>query len=97
MEEGEESRDCWVVWEERKVGRLPRNAVSQRDRFGETSKSLDAREAIWSRRDWALGSGGRRESNADEVVVVVVVAAAAAVAAEAEAEAEEEEGRMVEG
>lgn len=94
MEEGEESRDCWMVWEERKVGRLPRNAVSQRDRFGETSKSLEAREAIWSRRDWALGSGGRRESNADDVMVVV---AAAAVAAEVEAEAEEEEGRMVEG
>lgn len=49
MEEGQDSsgiEDCDGVWEERKVGREPRNALSQRDLLGETSKSLDAREAI---------------------------------------------------
>lgn len=60
-----------VVWicEERKEGRDPRKADTQTVRFGETSKSLEAKEAIWRRRDCALGSGGRRESSADEVVV----------------------------
>ena len=49
---------------------MPRKEESQRDRLGETSKSLEAREAIWRRRDWALGRGGRRERSVEEVVVV---------------------------
>lgn len=69
VEEGEESGAVegsdWD-WEERKVGKDPRNALSQRDRFGETSKSLEAREAIWMRRDWALGRGARRERRVGE-------------------------------
>lgn len=57
MEEGEESEeeeeesDCCWDWEERKGGRVPRNEESQTERLGETSKSLEAREAIWRRRD----------------------------------------------
>ena len=65
VEEGEESSGVWD-WEERKVGRVPRKAVSQRERLGECSKSLEAREAIWIRRDWALGSGGRRERRVED-------------------------------
>lgn len=55
------------VWEERKLGMDPRKEESQRDRLGETSKSLEVREAIWRRRDWALERGGRRESRVDDV------------------------------
>lgn len=71
MDEGVESSGVmgtdWF-WEDRKVGSEPRNALSQRDRLGETSKSLEAREAIWMRRDWALGRGGRREIRVEEVL-----------------------------
>lgn len=56
------------LWEGRKVGNEPRNALSQRDRLGETSKSLEAREAIWTRRDCALGRGGRREIRVEEAL-----------------------------
>jgi hypothetical protein len=78
VEEGEESSgvvegSAWF-WVERKVGREPRKAVSQRDRLGETSKSLEANEAIWRRRDCARGRGGRRERRVAEVVVVVLMA-----------------------
>ena len=55
----------------RKVGSVPRYAESQWGRLGESSKSLVAKEAIWRRRDWALGRGGRRERRAEEVAVVV--------------------------
>lgn len=47
--------------------------MSQRERLGETSKSLEAKEAIWRRRVWALGRGGRRERRVEEVVVVEII------------------------
>lgn len=49
MVEGEESSDAeergWPC-EERKVGSDPRNALTQRDLLGDTSKSLVDKEAI---------------------------------------------------
>jgi hypothetical protein len=75
VEEGEESSgvvegSAWV-WEERKVGSEPRKAVSQRERLGESSKSLEAKAAIWRRRVCARGRGGRRERRVEEVVVLM--------------------------
>lgn len=71
MDEGDESSGGGVrVWEERKVGSEPRKEFSQADLLGETSNSLEAREAIWRRRDWALERGGRRERRVEDVVVV---------------------------
>jgi len=55
-------------WDERKVGMDPRKAVTQRDRLGETSKSLEVKEAIWRRSAWALGRGGRSDRRAEEGV-----------------------------
>jgi len=46
----------------------PRKAVTQRDRLGETSKSLEVKEAIWRRSAWALGRGGRSDRRAEEGV-----------------------------
>ena len=61
----EEAQSGVDEWEERKVGRDPRKAVTQRDRLGETSKSLEAKEASWTRSAWALGRGGRRDKRAE--------------------------------
>lgn len=63
------------IWEERKEGRDPRKEDSQWGRLGETSKSLEAKDAIWMRRDWARDRGGRRGRSVEEVVVVVLAAA----------------------
>jgi hypothetical protein len=38
--------ECGWVWEERNVGSDPRNAVTQADLLGDTSKSLEAKVAI---------------------------------------------------
>lgn len=70
MEEGLDSRGGggidWVN-EERNVGSDPRTEECQRDRLGETSNNLEDKEAIWSRRDWALRRGGRRGRRAEDV------------------------------